>query len=98
MLRQVSNPIIFLAAKIDFVPKKGHCVHISMHLNNYLCYSGEWKRWRAIMVFVAVPALAAAHFSAFRPYIWPVEGENPHARPDFVPYEYLRIRTKVRLS
>jgi len=55
---------------------------------------GEWKRWRAIMVFVAVPALAAAHFSAFRPYIWPVEGENPHARPDFVPYEYLRIRTK----
>ena len=59
-------------------------------------YLDEWKRWRTIFFVVGVPCIAFGHFSAFRPMFFPYEGEDPHARPEFVPYEYLRIRTKVR--
>ncbi len=51
-----------------------------------------WKKWRSLTFFVAVPAIILANLNAFMPK----EGKDPHARPDFVPYEYLRLRSKVR--
>merc|ERR1712226_387270 len=48
-----------------------------------------WTKWRNLFFFIGVPALIASHFTAFV-FVDPEE----HKRPEFVPYEYMRIRTK----
>ena len=50
-----------------------------------------WTKWKNLFFFIGVPALIASHFTAFV-FVDPEE----HKRPEFVPYEYMRIRTKVR--
>merc|ERR1712045_216447 len=54
----------------------------------------EIAMWKKLTFFGAIPVVIFGHYLAFRPLFFPYEGEDPHARPDFVPYEYLRIRTK----
>merc|ERR1739844_777977 len=54
----------------------------------------EVSLWKKLFFFGAVPVIAFGHYMAFRPYFAPYPGEDPHARPDFVPYEYLRLRSK----
>lgn len=49
----------------------------------------DWKRWKNIFFFVAVPTIFVAHVSAF---VLPDESE--HEPPPYVDYEHLRIRTK----
>eukprot|EP00094_Tigriopus_californicus_P010685 TCALIF_10304-PA protein Name:"Similar to Cox6a1 Cytochrome c oxidase subunit 6A1, mitochondrial (Rattus norvegicus)" AED:0.09 eAED:0.09 QI:0/0/0/1/1/1/2/0/94 len=49
-----------------------------------------WKRWRKITLLVGVPAIILGHVNAF----WPSEEDKVH-RPEFVAYEYLRIRKKA---
>ena len=66
-----------------------------MFMINTFPYKGEWKRWRGIFFVVAVPAIILGHVSAFQPMFFPTEGQDPHARPDFVAYDYLRVRSKV---
>ena len=52
---------------------------------------GGWKMWRNLTFFVAFPVIVLAHVTVFMPH---VDGQKDAVRPDFVPYEYLRIRTK----
>uniref|UniRef100_A0A1Q3FTI2 Putative cytochrome c oxidase subunit via n=1 Tax=Culex tarsalis TaxID=7177 RepID=A0A1Q3FTI2_CULTA len=47
------------------------------------------KTWKQLSLFVALPGLALAMANA----ISSVSAEE-HERPEFVPYEHLRIRTK----
>jgi hypothetical protein len=54
-----------------------------------------WKMWRNLTVFVAFPVIVLAHINAFMPH---ADGHEEKTRPDFVAYEYLRIRTKVKLG
>ena len=51
--------------------------------------------WRNLTIFVAFPVIVLAHINAFMP---PADGHEVKHRPDFVAYEYLRFRTKVRLT
>ena len=53
---------------------------------------GGWKMWRNLTFFVAFPVIVLAHVNVFMPH---ADGHKDAVRPDFVPYEYLRIRTKV---
>jgi len=66
----------------------------SARMSAHEVHPDEWKRWRTVFFVVGIPALAFAHFNALRPIFFPYEGEDPHARPEFVPYDYLRIRSK----
>ena len=52
---------------------------------------GGWKMWKNLTLFVAFPVIVLAHINAFLPH---ANGHEEKHRPDFVPYEYLRIRTK----
>merc|ERR1719273_2482488 len=66
----------------------------SSRMSAHEVHPDEWKRWKGVFFFVGVPALVLGHFNALRPIFFPREGEDPHARPDFVAYDYLRIRSK----
>ena len=48
--------------------------------------------WRNLTIYVAFPVIILAHINAFLPH---AAGHEVKHRPDFVAYEYLRIRTKV---
>jgi hypothetical protein len=48
--------------------------------------------WKNLTLFVALPVIVLAHINAFLPH---ADGHVEKHRPDFVAYEYLRIRTKV---
>jgi len=48
-----------------------------------------WKKWRAATFLAAIPVLIVGHLNAFV-FVDPEE----HKRPEFVPYEHMRTRTK----
>jgi len=62
----------------------------------YHLHSGpaDCALWKKATFFGALPAILFGHYMAFRPYFAPYPGEDPHARPEFVPYDYLRVRSK----
>lgn len=49
------------------------------------------EQWRRIFYFGCIPAIG---LSMVNTYLTEVEHQKHHKRPDFVPYEYLRIRKK----
>ena len=49
----------------------------------------DWKRWKNIFFFGAIPVIIFAHVSAF---VLPDEAD--HAPPPYIDYDHLRIRTK----
>lgn len=51
------------------------------------------KLWRNLSLFVALPAVALCMLNSYV-----LTKEEGHVRPEFVPYEYMRIRTKVCLK
>jgi len=53
------------------------------------------KTWKMLTFLVGGPAIIFGHYMAFRPHFAPYPGEDPHARPDFVAYDYLRLRSKA---
>ncbi|KAG6444473.1 cytochrome c oxidase subunit 6A, mitochondrial [Manduca sexta] len=52
-------------------------------------HGGGWKLWRKMSFFVAFPAISLGMLNAYLGH-----QEHSHERPEFVPYEYLCIRTK----
>lgn len=59
---------------------------------NILCYGlGGWKLWKKLSFFVAFPAVGLGMLNAYLAH-----QEHAHAeQPEFIPYEFLRVRTKV---
>jgi len=53
---------------------------------------GGMKLWRNMTFFVALPAVTVMTANVF--LHMKQEYENPPPRPEFIPYEHLRIRTK----
>jgi len=47
-----------------------------------------WKMWRNMFFVVGVPVIILGHVNAFAGM------SEEHARPEFIPYDHLRIRTK----
>ncbi|KAF7491436.1 Cytochrome c oxidase subunit 6A1 [Sarcoptes scabiei] len=47
--------------------------------------------WRKVFLYVSVPALILSGINTF---LMEMEHYNHYHRPEFVPYEYLRLRTK----
>ena len=56
----------------------------------YLNLAGSWKMWKNLFFFAAVPVIIASTVNAF--YLADPSEMDP---PPFVPYDHLRIRTKV---
>jgi len=56
------------------------------------------KTWKMLTFLVGGPAIIFGHYMAFRPHFAPYPGEDPHARPEFVAYDYLRLRSKVKFK
>lgn len=52
---------------------------------------GGYKLWKKMSFFVAAPAIALGMLNAYLAH-----QEGHHERPEFVAYEHLRIRTKVK--
>ncbi|XP_045772577.1 cytochrome c oxidase subunit 6A, mitochondrial-like [Maniola jurtina] len=52
-------------------------------------HGGGWKLWKRLSFLVAGPAIGLGMLNAYLAH-----QEQPHERPEFKPYEYLRIRTK----
>lgn len=55
-----------------------------------MCRIGGTKKWKMISLLVALPGVAVGYINAFV-----LHCSHPE-RPEFVPYPYLRMRTKVR--
>ncbi|XP_067008695.2 cytochrome c oxidase subunit 6A, mitochondrial isoform X2 [Anabrus simplex] len=53
-------------------------------------HSGGTKLWRNLSFFVAFPAVAVCMLNAYLKH----QEESHHERPEFIPYEHLRIRNK----
>lgn len=54
--------------------------------------SGGFKLWKRLSFFVAFPAVGLGMLNAYLAH-----QEHAHeAQPEFVPYEFLRVRTKVK--
>ncbi|KAL1463170.1 hypothetical protein WDU94_014951 [Cyamophila willieti] len=47
------------------------------------------KIWRILTLYVCIPGVILGSF-----LIWRHETESHHERPEFIPYEYMRIRTR----
>ncbi|CAH2048693.1 unnamed protein product, partial [Iphiclides podalirius] len=52
-------------------------------------HGGGYKLWKKLSLFVAFPAIGLGMLNAYLGH-----QEETHERPPFVPYEYMRIRTK----
>ena len=64
--------------------------------NKSFYFIADVKTWKMLTFLVGGPAIIFGHYMAFRPHFAPYPGEDPHARPDFVAYDYLRLRSKVK--
>lgn len=52
---------------------------------------GGWKLWKKLSFFVAFPAVGLGMLNAYLAH-----QEHAHEEPpEFVPYEFMRVRTKV---
>ena len=51
--------------------------------------------WKRISFFVALPGVAVCYVNA---HIKEKEEEEHYVRPEFIPYEHLRIMTKVMVK
>ena len=54
------------------------------------CVPDGHKLWKNMFFLGAIPVIILGHVNAFL-----LTDPNAEHRPEFVPYEYLRIRTKV---
>ncbi|XP_076066698.1 cytochrome c oxidase subunit 6A, mitochondrial-like [Oratosquilla oratoria] len=52
-------------------------------------HEGAMKNWKLLSYIVALPGVGVCMLNA-----WLNEPEGGHPRPEFVPYEHLRIRNK----
>lgn len=52
---------------------------------------GGYKLWRNLSFFVAFPAVGLCMVNAYLKH----QEEHHHERPEFIPYEHLRLRNKV---
>ena len=64
--------------------------------NKTFYFLADVKTWKMLTFLVGGPAIIFGHYMAFRPHFAPYPGEDPHARPEFVAYDYLRLRSKVK--
>uniref|UniRef100_A0A0K8TP64 Cytochrome c oxidase subunit n=1 Tax=Tabanus bromius TaxID=304241 RepID=A0A0K8TP64_TABBR len=53
-------------------------------------HAGGYKVWKRLSFLVAMPAVGLCMLNAYLKH----QEEHGHPRPEFVKYEYLRIRTK----
>merc|ERR1712038_734215 len=52
-------------------------------------HDSGWKKWRTAFFIVGIPCLVVGHLNAFV-----LADPEDHKRPEFVPYEYMRTRSK----
>ncbi|XP_063707220.1 cytochrome c oxidase subunit 6A2, mitochondrial [Culicoides brevitarsis] len=52
-------------------------------------HGGGSKMWRNMFFFVGIPAVALCFVNCYLDH-----KNHPHQRPEFIKYEYLRVRTK----
>lgn len=52
---------------------------------------GGWKLWKRMTFIVAFPAIGLGMVNAYLAH----QEHHHDERPEFVPFEYLRVRTKV---
>ena len=51
---------------------------------------GGYQTWKKGFIFAAIPIIILGHVNAFG-----MADESAHTPPEFVPYDHLRIRSKV---
>lgn len=51
------------------------------------------RQWKLLSYFVALPGIALCMLNVYLQ-----EKDAKHERPEFIKYEYMRIRNKVRIS
>ncbi|KPI95636.1 PREDICTED: cytochrome c oxidase subunit 6A1, mitochondrial-like [Papilio xuthus] len=52
-------------------------------------HGGGYKLWKKLTFFVAFPAVGLGMLNAYLAH-----QEEHHERPPFIPYDYMRVRTK----
>ena len=52
-----------------------------------------WKMWKKAFFFAGIPVIILGHINAFG-----MSDGSEHAAPEFIPYDHLRIRTKVNIG
>lgn len=50
--------------------------------------------WRNISLFIAIPAVLLTAYSSYKKEVAHHAHEEEHGRPEFLPYQHLRIRAK----
>ena len=55
-------------------------------------FAGGYQVWKKSFFFAAIPIIILGHVNAFG-----MADESAHTPPEFVPYDHLRIRSKVPL-
>ena len=87
-----------LQTKIDTFICRTTSINTFKHNNKTFYFIADVKTWKMLTFLVGGPAIIFGHYMAFRPHFAPYPGEDPHARPDFVAYDYLRLRSKVKFK
>lgn len=71
--------------------KRNFSFHYIIQFTHFLI-SESVKLWRNLTLFVALPAVALGMLNA---YLLTQEEHKNHKRPEYIPYDHMRIRTKV---